>query len=198
MPTATEFTALGAGNGFPFCLAKVDVSDYAFKEPLTLSQATSYFWNIESASATAISSDFGESSTPPTLSEPLERVCGSKSEINSSSRTSIKVSTSGVILMYDGIVTNEENFMGYGIGSGSGNISSIHSAVFARAESFFGLSEVGIMSFQRIDNSGTSGLFGTIAYSTVTLGGVPFVKYTRQQGTGSSADITGLDFYTYP
>lgn len=26
MPTATPFTALGAGNGFPFCIAKIDVS----------------------------------------------------------------------------------------------------------------------------------------------------------------------------
>lgn len=30
MPTATEFTALGAGNGFPFCLTKVDVSGYDY------------------------------------------------------------------------------------------------------------------------------------------------------------------------
>ena len=30
MPPATEFTALGVGNGFPFCPAKVDVSVYDY------------------------------------------------------------------------------------------------------------------------------------------------------------------------
>jgi hypothetical protein len=30
MPTATPFTALGVGNGFPFCLTKVDVSGYDY------------------------------------------------------------------------------------------------------------------------------------------------------------------------
>ena len=30
MPTATQFNALGKGNGFPFCLDKIDVSEYDY------------------------------------------------------------------------------------------------------------------------------------------------------------------------
>jgi len=70
MPTATEFTALGTGNGFPFCLNKIDVSDRGDGEPfdywvtlggfkktdggspsqaqidLSLRNAMKLFWNI--------------------------------------------------------------------------------------------------------------------------------------------------------
>jgi len=46
MPTATSFNALGSGNGFSFCLDKVDVSDYDNISPWTLSQACAIYWNL--------------------------------------------------------------------------------------------------------------------------------------------------------
>ena len=51
MPTATPFTALGRGNGFPFCLdlqalinAYGDIWDRT--EPISLNSLMSLFWNL--------------------------------------------------------------------------------------------------------------------------------------------------------
>ena len=70
MPTATPFKALGKGNGFPFCPAKVDVSAYDYWSTLggfkktdggtptnqqiadSLGNAMKLFWNLNGASAT--------------------------------------------------------------------------------------------------------------------------------------------------
>ena len=70
MPTATEFTALGAGNGFASCLSKVDVDDYDYWTTLSgvnkdspatsdalilesLKLAMMIYWNLESISCSA-------------------------------------------------------------------------------------------------------------------------------------------------
>lgn len=90
MPTATPFTALGRGNGFPFCPTKVDVSNFdywitlgGFKKTdggsptqaqidLSLSNAAKIYWNIYGvtgeatsslASVTFVNMDEAESST---------------------------------------------------------------------------------------------------------------------------------------
>lgn len=71
MPTATPFTALGRGNGFPFCPARVDVDDFdhwitlgGFKKTdggspsqaqidLSLANAMKIFWNGYAINGTA-------------------------------------------------------------------------------------------------------------------------------------------------
>ena len=70
MPTATEFTALGAGNGFPSCRTKVDVDDYDYWTTLSgvnkdspatsdalilesLELAMMIYWNLDSISCSA-------------------------------------------------------------------------------------------------------------------------------------------------
>ena len=71
MPTATPFTALGAGNGFPRwgefdysenppkwvdgsgCLRKIDVSGYDLVSPMTLAQASKMFWNLHKVAGSA-------------------------------------------------------------------------------------------------------------------------------------------------
>jgi hypothetical protein len=72
MPTATPFTALGAGNGFPQwgafdfdvpepfpwidgsgCLEKLNVSTFAHVAPMTLAQASKMFWNLHKVAGTA-------------------------------------------------------------------------------------------------------------------------------------------------
>ena len=99
MPTATEFTALGKGNGFPFCPDKIDVSlDYKWvtlggtqkgnaptdaEKNASLINAMKLFWNahelLGSASSTNVSNPLPdiifteESSTDP--EEPRNRVC---------------------------------------------------------------------------------------------------------------------------
>lgn len=69
MPTATPFTALGAGNGFPFCLPKVDVSDYTYCNALTFAQAMKFYWNSYSftMSAAVNYTGFTQSVSNPTV-----------------------------------------------------------------------------------------------------------------------------------
>jgi len=76
MPTATEFTALGAGNGFPFCLPSLDVSNRGDGNPyeqwvtlggtqkgssptqgeidLSLKNAMKIFWNYNGHSVVSL------------------------------------------------------------------------------------------------------------------------------------------------
>lgn len=67
MPTATPFKALGAGNGFPYCLSKEDVSGIEYWTTLGgnqknggvtesgkgLKQAMAILWNLEGVNLTA-------------------------------------------------------------------------------------------------------------------------------------------------
>lgn len=102
MPEATPFTALGAGNGFPFCLSKIDVLatgvGLPFSKWTTLSGVSSdnpeptqalideslilamkLFWNTASVTAsfsTRIESDSDSRTITATPAEvPVERVC---------------------------------------------------------------------------------------------------------------------------
>ena len=106
MPTATSFTALGRGNGFPSCLNKTDVSDFDYWTTLsgfnkdsggspTDQQITeSYilamklFWNVFEATApsTASRTDTGASvegtsvdTSSSTFDKPKDRVCANSS-----------------------------------------------------------------------------------------------------------------------
>jgi len=46
MPVAEKFKILGAGNGFPFCLDKVNVSACSHKAPMELKDAVKIYWNL--------------------------------------------------------------------------------------------------------------------------------------------------------
>lgn len=80
MPTATEFTALGAGNGFNECTFKQDVSNYDYWTTLSgvnknnptpspeliaesLRLAMKLFWNADSLNCTANATDNGSVTT---------------------------------------------------------------------------------------------------------------------------------------
>jgi len=71
MPTADSFTALGGGNGFPFCLGKVTIGGtnpkYALGNTTTLEQTMNAYWNFDNAS-------FGEASLDP-VNEPKDLIC---------------------------------------------------------------------------------------------------------------------------
>lgn len=104
MPTATPFAALGKGNGFPFCLGRVDVDDFDYwttlggynkdSEEITgtaleesinesLIQAMKIYWNLYAINGTCF---IEGSDTEDTLSlsasqmrillSPKERACG--------------------------------------------------------------------------------------------------------------------------
>ena len=127
MPTATPFTALGKGNGFPFCATKQDVSSYykwvtlggtqkgnaptVAEKNASLINAMKLFWNayelLGLASSTNVSSPLPniifteQSSTNP--EEPENRVCPRQSSSfysNSYSVTEGSSSVFGVIDIY--------------------------------------------------------------------------------------------------
>ena len=100
MPTADTFTALGRGNGFPFCPTKVNVSPYdywstlgGFKKTdtgdptqaqidLSLKNAMKLFWNLNGASAT-----FADTYTAATTVE-IDMDAGTYDSISFGSETS--------------------------------------------------------------------------------------------------------------
>jgi len=165
MPTASAFTALGAGNGFPFCPSRVDVTDaegggnYAWEMWSTIDGynkdstedrtvagiieskrlAMLYIWNtyqltgevvVSSDSVSNVNSEdhalHGDPDADPIPLPPKSRVClpgnggfGDYIEIedadgNAVANLSIEVPLM-VTAMYDGITSEEENFIGYGI-----------------------------------------------------------------------------------
>mgnify|MGYP003130632536 CR=1 FL=1 len=64
MPKASKFAALGAGNGFPSCLAFRDVSSFSVR-PLTLEQAMKCYWLLSELKCTASSELNAATANPP-------------------------------------------------------------------------------------------------------------------------------------
>ena len=143
MPTATPFTALGKGNGFPFCLDKLDVSEYdywttlgGYKKTdesdevtqaqinLSLKNAMKVFWNFYGYTINAESENpYGDDSKTLTLSmedlSPKERVCASEPWFRSAETEEDYALYTLVypepIRMYNGETEDEGNFVGYGV-----------------------------------------------------------------------------------
>ncbi len=174
MLTADSFTALGRGNGFPFCASKVDVSSFDFwvtlggyaktssgnvtQDQINNSRinAMKLFWNVNSltvastvgsagylAGSGGYSSEktfnfkngdydslrwFGEGAANQKNKEPFERVCinsfdaeydldsrevdaGGVPQTGIDSKATLNVF---VRAMYNGVVTDPNNFIGYG------------------------------------------------------------------------------------
>ena len=173
MPTADSFTALGRGNGFPFCASRVDVSSFDFwvtlggyaktssgnvtQDQINNSRinAMKLFWNVNSLTVASTVGDnttidrpysstrtfdfengdydslrwFGEGAANQENKEPFKRVCinsfnagydldsrevdpGGVPQTGIDSGASLTVF---VKAMYDGVVTDPDNFIGYGI-----------------------------------------------------------------------------------
>lgn len=209
MPTATPFTALGKGNGFPSCLPKVDVSEYDNVEEMTLGEAMKIFWNLASISYSASSSgadlNVSISGTSTATEVPSERVCNSVSFPSDSQSdesegdppagfdvifafVSFNASVAGVKRLYDGDITNEENFIGYGIAS----LCSVTADYIDLLAGHQDTKQVSLHSYVDNDTDAT--------ITTTEVGGVTFLERTFLIGDGDAtvgAEITSLDFYTY-
>jgi len=169
MPTATPFTALGAGNGFPACLTKVNVADRGDGSPYdywttlsgwskvstpaddaakatsiseSLQLAMKLFWNfnglsMEDSGTTPNGHSYSDTwsvdmeagvgefevmyfikiGLPYSVSNenktPRERVCykifGAYQEYG------FAFFTVNIVRMYNGVTTDESNFVGYGV-----------------------------------------------------------------------------------
>ena len=154
MPTATSFNALGAGNGFPFCLDRVNMNDLngdgtniaatlwttmggtqkgsaptAGEIGISLTNAMRVFWNLYSVETEigllTIVTDFLGNPF-----EPVNRVCndvGYWGAQLSASNGSIAAFGSPV-RMYDGDSDDENNFVGYGASSVASSVKSLTGA----------------------------------------------------------------------
>ncbi len=227
MPTADTFTALGRGNGFPFCIdEKLDVSSYDAVQPLTLAQAMKIYWNLHGAVGffkfptgqpgspiinvedindqdfIDYSSETGgineDNSDTPT--EPKERVCsppfsginGFKSVDDSTSFSSFGSSINledGFVRYYNGNVSNENNFIGYGyLGKYFVKFSGVATA-----------NKENIVVLATHFKASQYGGYSSIAESSVvTFDGIPMLKIQMLPDNGlTGANVTGLNFYTY-
>ena len=143
MPTATPFAALGAGNGFPSCLGKRDVSGYDYwttysgvnkdnpvasdalkSESLVLGMKL--FWNLFTLDCSVEASIIGPSTNTSTtisglslVETPIERVCLSQtsiidSDVDAPTASGIIIVNRLPVRMYNGSTNDEDNFVGIG------------------------------------------------------------------------------------
>ena len=140
MPEADKFTALGAGNGFPECLQRVDVSKYdhwvtlggnrdwqLFDESKTgLTECMNFYWNIHamlcdsseefwSEDSGTIINIYTKTNENPDNPEPKERVCGQELTDLSMNGDAMDFSrldpfSDWIMAMYNG-----DDFVGYGV-----------------------------------------------------------------------------------
>ena len=216
MPVAEKFKTLGVGNGFPFCPQKVDVSNYFQYKTLTLDQAVFLYWNVASATATA-SSQFEAGlesvSIGPTdlIKEPKNRGTNigfsSRGEYSrdpdelqggSAASAGVEVKIPDIYRIYQGSTGDETNFLGYSFGE----------IAHAEASDFYLNEEYHVAYQGMIEFSG--GMFFDIAppqIESLTIGPsgnqIPVFKVSHDYGVvaspqNASADVTAIDFYTYP
>lgn len=225
MPTATPFTALGKGNGFPFCVNEVDVSSYADwvtlggtrkggspsqgEINLSLENAMKLFWNYNGHSVkftpqdseVDIDVESGDYNLKlPTVNDwnsPLSRVCLDAGWLVRDNNTSAREST--VDLRGLSRMYSGGNFVGYGISFAFSGIISGFSFSFS---SFYPAS-----TLPEVPN---------VAVKSTTLNGIPFlgiavgsnISYTasisdqtatfsRSGSTTIEIEYKALDFYTY-
>lgn len=243
-PVAEPFSTRGKiGSGFPLCTTSVDVSDYFLTNPMTFAQISSLYWNVYSASGTASLfraagedpeldpeidievTTVGDDAEDLILEEPKDRVCSGVSSLlyeafppsNYYAVTLEIRSTWGVFKMYDGPVTEEANFIGYGIQEGSflalagayedggnGRVGVSRFLVSAckydpdPAEPYEFDSEESLW-FQQYSILATN----YVSASETTVSGYPFVALNWDDpvatfGFTVVTEITDLEFYTYP
>jgi len=239
MPVAEKFSTLGLYNGFPYCSNKVDVSDYFLTAPLTLAEISQIYWNTYALRATATSTP----SVGPVIEiedvlfdilddqpyQPKNRVCGGgikgPLEVDGVYAVEMFLDTRwGISKMYDGEVTDEANFIGYGMGIvlGEAVTDPDYSTPLALAGGYEdgGQGRVGVSRFLvsacQFDPDGTYvgetietrwflqysilGLAtGACTATTTTVSGLPFVALNWDGVASGSptAAITALEFYTY-
>ena len=218
MPTATPFTALGAGNGFPECITKVDMTETqggTWAPPvinaLTLNQAMNLYWNLYGIVGTASATGTAGTATVsdiniPNTDTPIKRVCaGSYSAFDSdnagapdfpSALQSIYIGSSFIFAMYDGDTSVESNFLGYSFKDiasclASGTSNAVEKLLFAGSAPNTSDSDAWTQL--------SSIYVGTPPVLTnVTFQGIPFITADLDIGTtGVSASITDVALYTY-
>lgn len=209
MPVATSFTALGRGNGFPFCPEKQDVSSYDLwstlggtqkgetatesEKNLSVVNAMKLYWNFYDCSFTSsASSPFGSASLSgidDIDKEPGERTCLSlisKTASDSSAGGQSLTATYRVDLAryYDGSINDESNYVGIGFVPNS-PFFNINGDTRGRATIEYKLAGVGTdpntLGVGSFDDDRETGY--------VTISGIPFV-YEVAAGTRAGSPLS--------
>lgn len=196
MPTAQKFMSRGVGNGFPFCLTKLNVNDRGDGEPyhaykaLTLAEVSHLWWNIASMTALATAGTLIAQLTDADLmDEPNKRVCGGvwlldDSDSDGFSFVGVEVGPTTVYKVYEGDTDNENNFTGY---------YTVGDIAEAYADHV-------VQEFKRITYTGLivgEPISGT-TQTDVDVGGVTLFNLTFEEDvTSISVSIDSIDFYTY-
>jgi len=227
MPEATPFNALGAGNGFPSCIEKVDMTQPTssftwappITNPLTLNQVMSLYWNLYGMVGTAAVTGADEITQSdlniPDTDEPQDRVCpGDYSDSRSLdstggiyNNTTQRVGvTSYIIAMYNGVTTDEGNFLGYALNSGERPFEVAYCDAYGQGGKEVILFAGYVPAVTDYDSwsmlSPTYGVYGpsVLTLTNVTYQGIPFIKaeLTANSQAPVTATITDVTLYTYP
>ena len=225
MPTATSFNALGRGNGFPFCLNKLDVSGYDLHTAWDLQTASNIYWNLN-----GIIGFFNfRSVESPSVDIPISNVrFGDQIEYDQDSGSEVSdTSDYSTVTPLQRVCTDrrdgQKNTGGNGFNDFQISCSLQAQAIFkyydgnTEDESNFvgyGLNVnnpsiplgfaygFAVDAFVKFKHTFITTAYKSADYppyspsgSIVTIDNVDFVKVTI--GTGAGSDITGLDFYTY-
>ena len=210
MPTATSFTALGKGNGFNLCLSNRTVPGERIINPATLKQAVAAYWNFHSAS-------FSGASLEPTNEDggevqPRDLICNPRDSqgadtdhsAGSTSETFVvrNISPRKVLDQNDA----EKTYYAHGISfeyntstGGGENIekftSVFYTSTIAQNPSPFGSAIPYTCTILSTTTSGggsySIGKFArkrTVDLSSVTIGGLPFVKTVIKSFAGTTFD----------
>jgi hypothetical protein len=254
MPTATPFTALGRGNGFPFCPSKVNVSTYDYwttfsgvnkNNPTTsdaliqesLALAMKFYWNIYSVNVTTntqTNSENEEYSVSSAIADatPVERVCGEVGLLSTDTAydglpvTSVIARPTSIERLYNGVTTDEDNFVGYGAGRPSGGLTFLDTFAESGFETYASVTIGGYLNefppvpesvynpftidydYAEIDNfyfvclaaafHDPSSIIGSASASGLTATSTNTENLQEfQRITTTNAKINSFDFYTY-
>jgi len=244
MPTAIPFTALGTGNGFPYCLIKSDISSFdhwvtlgGYKKTdaggVTQEQihnsfvtAMNLYWNTyalhldvgmsgtESGSVKSYSNNIlkvGANNLKP--AEPFQRVCEDDIEggsfigggISGDPSVDPEANQAGFFTVqsggfninihryYDGDRNNEDNFIGYGLGTEFIKFELRGVSDYPGGSGGGEIRANALYSLDSITPSITSNLSDDAAVGYTTISGVPFVYASfATAASGAPADPASI------
>jgi hypothetical protein len=219
MSTTQEFFASGAGNGFSHCLDRVDVSDYDYwitlggykkgdTDPVTEAQiaasflnAYKMFWLMSKITGEA-SVDTIDITEAIASDSSLSRVCkkftlfSEYQELESTPDENFvhrRASISGgakIVRMYNGVTTDELNFVGYGVKFGP-------SAFAAYSSEGSGLSLVTASYMEDVPSPQASTDYATLSGVDLVcevFDGNPFSSSAALEPENLTATVSGLDY----
>jgi len=199
---AQSFTALGKGNGFPFCLTKINISNKILVNPPSLAETMNAYWNFDSVS-------WGGASFNPD-NEPKDLICGSPSlnlgsdsagdeapnqgglfRVRNSMPTffsvgGVKYYKHGINMDFTARTLVEEN----GGGKGSTIRVNYFSALYTEEENepyacFDEIFEGSVVGKTASEKNQT--------ISSVTISGIPFIKEVIKSFGGTAYAVEGSD-----